>query len=322
MALKSRKVLYRLGLAFGIGLFLYQIVTSYKAFTHLRVSPDVLFDFFLLCLLATSAQILPTLIWGILMRSIGTYLPWQEILRGYPLSFLPRYIPGSIWGYLSRSEWLLNRAEMHYIISTYLSIVEIWVVFSSIGVVLFFRFFQAASGFWWLRLIPLSLLGIFISWWAIRYLLRIPPIRERLLTASQADDFPSPRFAYYLLAVLMYVVMWILYGIVLSATLALLTERDMSLLPGASAYFAISWLVGFLALIIPSGLGVREMVLASLLTASPTYSTANMAAVAVIMRFLLVSGEFIWIGLSQAISGCIQRFDKNKMHKDSTKLHH
>lgn len=321
MVLKNRKVLYRLGLAFGIGLFLYQIVTSYKAFAQLLVSQDVLIGFFLSCLLATTAHSLPTLIWGILMRSIGTYLPWREIIRGYPLSFLPRYIPGSIWGYLSRSEWLRNRAEMHYIISTYLSIIEMWVVFSSIGVVLFFSFWQAASGFWWLWLIPLSLLGIFISWWAFRYLIRIPPIRERLLAASQADDFPSPHFAYYLLAVLMYVVMWILYGIVLSAILSLLTDRDMSLLPGASAYFAISWLVGFLALIIPSGIGVREMVLASLLTASPTYSTVNMAAVAVIMRFLLVSGEFLWIGLSQAISRFMQQFDK-KLLKGPTKLHH
>ncbi len=321
MALKSRKVLYRLGLAFGLGLFLYQIVTSYKAFDQLRVSPDVLIGFFLLCLLATSAQILPTLIWGILMRSIGTYLPWREILRGYPLSFLPRYIPGSIWGYLSRSEWLRNRAEMNYIISTYLSIIEMWVVFCSIGVVMIFSFWQGESKFWWLQLILLALIGIIISWWAIRYLIRIPSIRKRMLAASQTDDLPSPLFAYYLLAVLMYVVMWILYGIVLSAILALLTERDMSLLPGASAYFAISWLVGFLALIIPSGIGVREMVLASLLTVSPTYSTVNMAAVAVIMRFLLVSGEFLWIGLSQVISRCMQRFNKKPL-KDPTKLQH
>ena len=46
-------------------------------------------------------------------------------LRGYSLSFLPRYLPGSIWGYLSRSEWLTQQFSIPFKYSNAISVVEI-----------------------------------------------------------------------------------------------------------------------------------------------------------------------------------------------------
>ena len=61
----------------------------------------------------------------LLMRSLNIELPIHKARYIYSLSFLARYIPGSIWGYLSRSEWLLHDYQVSYASSNYGSILEV-----------------------------------------------------------------------------------------------------------------------------------------------------------------------------------------------------
>ncbi len=63
--------------------------------------------------------------WVLLMRSLNIELPIHKARYIYSLSFLARYIPGSIWGYLSRSEWLLHDYQVSYTSSNYGSILEV-----------------------------------------------------------------------------------------------------------------------------------------------------------------------------------------------------
>ncbi len=63
--------------------------------------------------------------WVLIMRSLHVHLPIHQARFIYSLSFLARYIPGSIWGYLSRSEWLLQNYQVSYTVSNYGSVLEV-----------------------------------------------------------------------------------------------------------------------------------------------------------------------------------------------------
>jgi len=236
------------------------------------------------------------------MRSEGTSLPWIEILRGYPLSFIPRYIPGSIWGYLSRSEWLFEQAKMPYVKSMMVSFLEIWVVLVSGTTVILLHLVPIARTSNFLVQGAITFAFILASWLFLRLITQIPFIRTLVTRISSVDHLPKPGFGLYLLAVVMYGIMWFLYGFVLSGVLAIMGSQRFSYVPGTSANFAISWMAGFLAIVIPSGLGVRELALASLLSNFPKLSGAQIGASVVIMRFFVILGELFWLGISQSIA--------------------
>ena len=315
---EHRRTIFRVGLALGMGLFIYQVIKGYQFFNQLVGSPDQITIFLITLAFVTLAFVLPTITWGILMRSTGSTLPWIEILRGYPLSFIPRYIPGSIWGYLGRSEWLFEQAGMPYAKSLLISFLEIWIVLvSGITVILVHILPIVRMATLFTQLI-IAAIFILTSWVLIRIFTQIPFIRTRVLRMLNIDSLPEPSFGYYLLATVLYGIMWFLYGVVLSGVLAMTGLQDFAYITGTTAYFAISWMAGFLAIIIPSGLGVRELALASLLSNFPKLSAAQVGASVVFMRFLVILGELFWLGISQAIVHLYNRLTRSSSERTRT----
>lgn len=142
---------------------------------------------------------------------------------------------------------------------------------------------------WWVRLLALTGLGTIallhrgLMAWVIdtahRFARRIP----------DSDHLPTQRdiFAFYV---------WALLGVgaLCAAYAALLSSLDA----GASPFFvfsafALSWLVGFLAIPIPAGVGVREAVLVALL---PGVGTAPVLAASLALRLLGIAAELLAIG--------------------------
>ena len=109
-----RRVLFALGLALGLALLLWQVWRGYVAIQHYGFR--VLCPACLVASLALSLllQLVQMLAWIQVMRYLGYPLPFGRALAGYMLSFLPRYIPGSVWGYLGRSEWLARSYGISY----------------------------------------------------------------------------------------------------------------------------------------------------------------------------------------------------------------
>ena len=70
------------------------------------------------------------------MSVVETKISTKSAVRGYVLSFIPKYIPGTIWGYLSRSEWLKVKFNIEYHNSNIGSIYEIVVIFFSSFVII------------------------------------------------------------------------------------------------------------------------------------------------------------------------------------------
>jgi len=70
-------------------------------------------------------------------------------------------------------------------------------------------------------------------------------------------------------------------------------------LPAVAASFVASWVVGFLSLLTPSGLGVREAVQAGLLSLVVPWPVA--VALAILSRIWLIAGEVTGAGLGLAL---------------------
>ena len=120
-----RKILYFVCLGAGALILILQAANGYRAQTARGLpitSPQLLFGALVFTGLATGAQMLA---WRTLMQGLGVSLGKREVLRGYMLSFLPRYIPGSVWGYLGRNEWFFQEYAVSYAASNLGSILEI-----------------------------------------------------------------------------------------------------------------------------------------------------------------------------------------------------
>ena len=201
----------------------------------------------LLALIVHSASFfLMALLWYGLLRAMGGTLPLPVAIRYYGLTLLPRYVPGMVWGYAGRA-LLCERQGVPRKVAVGSAVVEVG--------------FLAGSA---LALTIAKHVGI--QWVAAASILGgLPLVRAALPRKRGAQDWESlvHKASAWSVIALAYMAFWLLYGA--STWLAAL-----SIAPTLSSAQAIdivfsaitAWLVGFLVILVPSGLGVREAMLA------------------------------------------------------------
>ena len=200
------------------------------------------------------------------------------------LSFLPRYVPGTIWGYLSRSEWLAQSAGVGYRQSGIASAMEVCLQVLTAATV---AVSLLASPLWQIVAAGLGIVVSMAAWhWG-------PQLWSRLDRGSR--DLRPIRLPWrYLLAVLaVYAGFWYLHG--LSTWLVARSIGAAGTLTAVSAtpIFAASWLIGFLVVLVPSGLGVREWTLNYLLVANAGMPAEAATFVAVVVRLAIIVAELL-----------------------------
>ena len=98
---KYRNLLYYIGLISGGIIISSQLYLALTSLQKIQISSAFIthtIKSFLFVFLAIFFQILA---WFSLMQENQVKINLISTLRGYSLSFLPRYLPGSIWGYLT-----------------------------------------------------------------------------------------------------------------------------------------------------------------------------------------------------------------------------
>jgi hypothetical protein len=216
--------------------------------------------------------------WG-LIRLFGGQVKGYETFRIYFLSSLPRYIPGSIWGYVGRT-YLVERQGVRRPIAVLSTLVEIGLFVGS-GV---------AIGLWyWLKMPAAGLAGI-----AIAVVLIIGVAYVSLVL--NPDRHWSLRTTLAAAATVGgYLAFWLVYGLSIAILFqelvpAMGAEEMVSITSG----FALSWLAGFLMILVPGGLGIREA--AIVITIGPVAGTTVAIFVAILSRFLnLVADGFLFM---------------------------
>ena len=303
---RLKSILYRIGLGLGAALFVYQV---WLAIMALRSNPAPLHYGYLAALLCLDlgAYVLLIAGWGIITRALRLNLSARHMFDGYVLAFLPRYIPGSVWGYVSRGEWMQRTCGASYSQSTAASLMEISVQFGTAGLVVLGGL---APVHWRLAIIVLGICTLAVPWWLLQ---RIYLRRQQISTARVAVS--------WLLLFILYALFWTVHGLTILMALQAVGTGATLALPAAVFAFCSSWLVGFAAILVPAGLGVRELTLSALLQRMTTIPAGDASLVAVITRLGIVAAELIFLLFAAALMG-FDRWRKQRLayapdHPDS-----
>ena len=222
--------------------------------------------------------------WGRLLLRRGYKVPRAQLVSWYYTGQLGKYVPGGVWAVVGRAEMAVRggvpRAD----------------AYSVTGLSMFTTYSAAAlcaalgSLLSWERPIIgaalLLALVIGISVYAIA------PLRQRLMgllrkVTSGTNELTAPKDM--LALTIVQVPAWIMIS--LSTTI---TAHAFGAEVGVLHMFfvsSLSWLIGFLVIGAPGGLGVRESIFTGLLSASIGTSTALSLAVA--SRMIFVSVDFL-----------------------------
>lgn len=287
-----RKELFYFGMFLGGMFFFYQLVmgasTFYQRTIFLHSSMYLLMSLVML----TMTYGLQMLAWTKIMHKMNCDIGLLDSFRGYVVSFLPRYIPGTVWGYLGRNEWLKQKFDISYFASTLGSILEVGlIVLTGLTLVTAYYFFAFIHVYWFFLVLFVSVV-VWLTWSAINITLKIFFTRYR---RANLTYLPNINFQAWSSLYLLYILLWSSYGITLFFLLNAFGVDNHGGVIDAVFIFTSAWLVGFIAIIVPSGLGVREFTMATLLVTIMMLPNDVATAIAVISRFLTYFVEVSWI---------------------------
>jgi glycosyltransferase 2 family protein len=229
--------------------------------------------------LALGAAYLTFIPFALIVRDgIARKLSWSELAHLYFTSQLLKHLPGRVWGigyqwaaggqFLTIGGWL-GANFLHMALATFFA--------------LFGASIALALGSNWLNVFLVVLTGVvcYSASWSSAHLIRWGAERFFLLRSisvlSATLDSVSPRkrtqiFLLFTASWVVYYASWYLNGL---AYFPLGGEGGIRM----CAYYMLAWFIGYISLVTPSGLGVRELVFAWLSKDFPADAIALMAVV-------------------------------------------
>lgn len=293
-----RRRLFGLGLLLGGAIFLWQAVAAAQALqaqTLVLARPAMIVVGAGCVLVVTALQIGA---WRAIMLDLGVSLDWSASVRGYMLPFIARYIPGMVWGYLSRTHWLATRHGTSARVANLGAVIEV------VGLILSAALVSALCG--GLARVPAIAgiglvaaaaisIGIAVSAQWVGRPGRLRDLAARVGVADWLSELTLRRVA---VALPWQVGLWLGYGAAIYCLIGAVAVWTSQALAIAIAAFALAWLAGFLAILLPSGLGLRELGLTYLLSGYAGLTQSEATAVSVLGRVCVLIGELLFIVLA------------------------
>ncbi len=292
-----RRILRIAGTLIGLVIFGYQLYTSITALSAQKQQLQLAWGWIFLALAVyLGVYFLQMVNLWLVYKTNFPRIKLKPIVQGYAMSFLPKYTPGYIWGYLSRADWLESRAGIPGAYSWLATVLEVVVTLMSGAVVLLLNW--ALRGGRYLMLAVLAGLLPWLTWLLMRLAARFARrfLKEERQHVVEAFAIPFPRWA---LISANSIFQWLLLGLGLR-----LISAGFSYPAGLQFWsalwkhiyaFCLSWLGGFLAVLIPNGLGVRETVLNALLESQLGFAASAAVVISVASRVLLFLAELGWL---------------------------
>ncbi|MEZ4729453.1 MAG: lysylphosphatidylglycerol synthase domain-containing protein [Caldilineaceae bacterium] len=247
-------------------------------------------------------------LWVLLIRLLGSHLPYGPALRMWFLSALVRYIPGNVWQPLSLTLYCQQRQIRPEV--TVASIVLFQVVVL-LAIAPLAAFYFQVTGNWGLftgligdaahGLILLVLLPVLVFLVKPAWLLAI--LNWLLRKVGRAEIVAQLTSGRLLLLLLIGMVDWLLWGATFATVTLALGHFSHLPLPlflfHLVVVYPIGYAIGFLSLFTPSGFGVREG--AYYLLLAPLLGGGLVTVAALAMRLWNILGEVVMALVSFAI---------------------
>jgi hypothetical protein len=233
------------------------------------------------------AALLELSIWRALLASLGGHLRWRRAAETWFLSNIVRYIPGNILQFLGMAELAADDGVSR--LATFTSVALHQVLNMAAGLTLAaLTFALAGQGAWLEALRPVLLLA------PLGLLLCHPRLLERMLNWLLAL-LKRPAIQVTLtwrqigLLLLGYAATWLVMGSGFALLAAAVTPITATQFAALVATWIAAYVVGYLSLLTPGGLGVREGAMIVLL--APLFPAPVPTVLALTARLWVIIGE-------------------------------
>jgi glycosyltransferase 2 family protein len=227
--------------------------------------------------------------WRLMLVSWGQRLDGWTAARIWTVSSLGKYVPGKVWAIAGMALMSKEAGVAPWAATGSAVILQAMAIGTGAAV----AGLSGASSLESARPGTRAALAALIGAAAVGIVLLLwPPVLRRLLRLAGADSAAgtAPAAGGVLFGIVANLIAWVGYGVALwLLARGLLPESGLGLLP-AIAVFTVSYLAGFLALLVPGGIGVREGLFILMLQGPIGIGAAT--ALALASRLLLTVTEF------------------------------
>ncbi|MEB2287018.1 MAG: hypothetical protein OZ934_02790 [Anaerolineae bacterium] len=202
----------------------------------------------------------------------GHRIGYRRMFPMFTLSQLAKYLPGGIWHFVGRAGFYHADGLPLRAVTRAMVIENLWLVLSAsltglIGTLAYYLPGARAG---------IAVAGLIAVWWALLWLIRLRFGGERSWRAALGG-------------LMLQAAIWALVGISLWIILPAVSGwRSGALALGA---FCLSWVIGYVAVFAPGGIGVRETVMTALLV--PLLAAPDALVYAAVHRFAWVATELV-----------------------------
>lgn len=288
---KASSVLgFAIGIA-GVAFVVRTLVDQWPQVTDAFSKMDVL-ALLTSALLALLALIIIGSTWSLILRKKHHQLKTTTALSWYFTGQLGKYVPGGVWAVVGRAEMAVRggipRTDAY--VSTGVSMMTTYI--ASVVVIALGSILSWTEPLIGISLAIALIVGFILYWLPVTHRL-VLKVSTRVLPKGIAMAPANELLRYTLILV----PAWILMSLSTSVTAAAF-GAEVSI--AQMLFFtASSWLVGFLAIGVPGGIGVRESVFTAL--ATPTLGAPLAISIALASRFVFVVADLVGALASNAV---------------------
>jgi len=302
-ALRVAKLLITLALVGGITWAIYHQWTSVQE--H-RLEAHPKWGYVALSgavFLATYAVLIAT--WRGMLSAWNARLAFWDAARIWCVSNLGRYVPGKVWQIIAMAKMAADRqvsplaAAGSAILSTIVNIacgtavamITGWQALQSVS------HGKAALGTVMIGVVIAAILALpFVTPWLMRVYTKV---------SGREIAIGAPPMRAIVIAIVGNTLSWIMYGVAFRLLVVGVVGNASGSLWSYLAAYASSYVLGYLALVVPGGLGVRDGAMVSVLTALGLATSAQALLVAVASRLWLTileigPGLIFWLSFRRA----------------------
>ncbi len=219
--------------------------------------------------------------WEVIVKRHGSSAQRHQTLRAWTVSELMRYIPGNLWSFAGKYRSSVSTGTTTGGAIQSMAI-EAGGLLSGAGLVS--ALFLDASRWWWSAIIIILLLP------------PLAPILFRFIgRLAKWVDVPRLNMTETIGLILWYAVVWVMFGLATAMIYWSFPEAVTITLTRLIGINVAAWLIGYLSIITPMGLGVRELAFVKLTAGLLSNGLASL--VALVTRLWFVLSELIFLFL-------------------------
>lgn len=245
---------------------------------------------------ATAALLASAGLWAAMFRSAGGRTGWREAMAAWLGSNLGRYLPGKVWQLASVAAYVRARGDSGataLAVSLALQAVVLAAGAAVAVVSLGGRAFGAASP--WTIAIAVAAIALALNPAILR---RSIVWGRHLLRETPTDEAPGLHYGVLLRAGACAFLLWGLYGVGFWVLCTGLVEGSPVSLPIATGVYAAGYIIGYVVLLAPGGIVVREGAIAALLGAAAGVPLGPAMAIALAARLWTTVAELFAFALA------------------------